>query len=134
MMMIRCGARRNDHRHRFGRAKTTTTTVGALHTDEAMGDGKEGNDASSSSKMMMMMTDQKAFVDDVVTRAADAARASAERYDFASAFVGSMLCATWFVMRGQSVETALMIVFCATITAVVAEELLQDVERDGGGR
>jgi hypothetical protein len=132
MMMIRCGARRNDHRHRFERA---TTTIGALHTDEAMGDGKEDNDASSSSsKMMMMMTDQKAFVDDVVTRAADAARASAERYDFASAFVGSMLCATWFVMRGQSVETALMIVFCATITAVVAEELLQDVERDGGGR
>ena len=64
----------------------------------------------------------------------DAARASAERYDFASAFVGSMLCATWFVMRGQSVETACGIVFCATITAVVAEELLQDVERDGGGR
>jgi len=132
MMLMRCGARRNDHRHRFGRA-TTTTTIGALHTDEAMGDGKEEHDASSS-KMMMMMTDQKAFVDDVVTRAADAARVSAERYDFASAFVGSMLCATWFVMRGQSVETALMIVFCATITAVVAEELLQDVERDGGGR
>lgn len=90
--------------------------------------------SSSSSSSKMMMTTQKALIDDFLTRAGDAARASAERYDFASAFVGSMLCATWFVMRGQSVETACGIVFCATITAVVAEELLQDVERDGGGR
>ena len=118
------------------------TTTWALNNDEAssegrsraMRDGEDGMDVSSSSSSKMMMTTQKALIDDFLTRAGDAARASAERYDFASAFVGSMLCATWFVMRGQSVETALMIVFCATITAVVAEELLQDVERDGGGR
>lgn len=134
------------------RATTTTvrvTRIGALNnSDEASSegrsramrddDGKDGMDVSSSftsfTSKMMMMTTQKAMIDDFLTRAGDTARASAERYDFASAFVGSMLCATWFVMRGQSVETACGIVFCATITAVVAEELLQDVERDGGGR
>ena len=118
---------------------TTTTTIratndarvtrtGALNNDEASSegrsramrddDGKDGMDVSSpspsSSSSKMMMTTQKALIDDFLTRAGDAARASAERYDFARAFVGSMLC--------------------ATIAAVVGEELVQDVERDGGGR
>ena len=85
------------------------TTTWALNNDEAssegrsraMRDGEDGMDVSSSSSSKMMMTTQKALIDDFLTRAVDAARASAERYDFASAFVVSMLCATWFVMRGQ---------------------------------
>ena len=92
-------------------------------------------DASSSSSSSSNAQGRwRETISATATRARDTLDAAGARYDWASAFAGSVLCAACFVARGQRVDTACGIVFMATIAAVVAEELLKDVERDGGGR
>lgn len=50
-----------------------------------------------------------------------------EKYDFLSAFTGSILVTGYFVfVHGQDVGTALGITSMATVTAVVLEEFLFD--------
>lgn len=50
-----------------------------------------------------------------------------EKYDFLSAFTGSILVTGYFVfVHGQDVGTALGITSMATVTAVVLEEFIFD--------
>ena len=105
---VRCAARRED-------ASSPSSSSSSSSSSDAQGRWRETISATA-------------------TRARDTLDAAGARYDWASAFAGSVLCAACFVARGQRVDTACGIVFMATIAAVVAEELLKDVERDGGGR
>jgi hypothetical protein len=59
--------------------------------------------------------------------------AIAQRYDWLSAGLGALAGTSYGVYRGQPVGQALGITLCATVVALVLDEMIKENEQKNGG-
>lgn len=59
--------------------------------------------------------------------------AIAQRYDWLSAGLGALAGTSYGVYRGQPVAQALGITLCATVVALVLDEMIKENEQKNGG-